>query len=465
MGDLRTYTGQAPPLPSRQRYRRRRQLLFAAAAALASIIALGLLIRVDNWLPATGYLSSADYAEVRPPVAGQVAAIKVRTGDQVSAGDLLVQLDDAFEQAELAAAQSAVLQSQAALAQRQLQIVAQQQQMARDISQCQRQLAEYRRRLQALLQPQDETVPEVEIASLNAGIQAAEHAQARLRRQQTEITEAERLRQHNLAQAELLLENARQAASRSEQLLEAKLISGVALAEARLHERLAAANLESLLHRDHSLAEKQLDELQRETAMHQHNIILAEARLASRRRELRQLIADSEAQLQALLDTDPHLFTLDLERHQQLLQACHDAVAQARARVQARQIRAPISGEVLRHDFAVGELVRPEILLFEIFGGEHQVLKLRINERHAAKLQIGQNCRAELVSFHGRRRMRFHGKVEALRNVIEAEAGSGFRVAYCSFDDHGQQIPPGSTATARIYYGRSSFWLYLFGLD
>ena len=39
------------------------------------------------------------------------------------------------------------------------------------------------------------------------------------------------------------------------------------------------------------------------------------------------------------------------------------------------------------------------------------------------------------------------------------------RLAYCSFDAGDREIPPGTTAEARIYYGKSCLWLYLFNLD
>ena len=54
--------------------------------------------------------------------------------------------------------------------------------------------------------------------------------------------------------------------------------------------------------------------------------------------------------------------------------------------------------------------------------------------------------------------------VEALRNVIQTRGDNSYRVAYCSFDAQGLEIPPGTTAEARIYYGTTNFWLFLLNL-
>ncbi len=135
------------------------------------------------------------------------------------------------------------------------------------------------------------------------------------------------------------------------------------------------------------------------------------------------------------------------------------------ARVRAKEIRAPIAGQVLRYEFVIGELVRPETVLCEIFGGSKQVLKLRIAERYATRVAEGQRYQAELAPYRGFQRIWFHGHVQHLRNVIQAEGQKTYRVAYCSFDSDGRKVPPGTTAEARIYYGRSCLWFLLVGLD
>jgi len=52
-----------------------------------------------------------------------------------------------------------------------------------------------------------------------------------------------------------------------------------------------------------------------------------------------------------------------------------------------------------------------------------------------------------------------------MRNVIQAQGSEKYRVAYCTFDSGDREIPPGTNAEARIYYGRSCFWLYVLNSD
>jgi multidrug resistance efflux pump len=147
------------------------------------------------------------------------------------------------------------------------------------------------------------------------------------------------------------------------------------------------------------------------------------------------------------------------------LNALNDAVRRTEARLRAKEIRAPIAGQVLRYEFVIGELVRPETVLYEIFGGNELVLKLRVAERHAARVAVGQRYRAVLPPYSGLQKTYFHGTIELLRNVIQAEGQTTYRVAYCSFDPKDYTVQPGTTAEARLYYGRSCLWFYLLNID
>lgn len=80
-------------------------------------------------IPYATYVAGAGLVEARQenipigtPVAGIVAAIPVRWGDQVKPGDVLFQIDDRDLQAQLPLAQAKVKQSEAALAQASMQL-------------------------------------------------------------------------------------------------------------------------------------------------------------------------------------------------------------------------------------------------------------------------------------------------------------------------------------------------------
>ncbi len=368
MGDIRTTTGEDMPL-SRKSVRRRRFLYsFGALLIIGSIVTAGILIRVERYATASGYVTTEDYAEVRPGTTGTVSEIKARTGDFVEAGALLVQLNNDQEKASFEEAQRRVDRSQADLERREAEIA-----------------VDLERRRVALKEQKQNHADAINIARL----------------------------QLQNAQAKLAL---------TQQLVDKGLKAKTALDDDQLKEKLAQAELSSLLSKDLAIYDL--------------------------------LIAKDEATYQT-----------ELRAMQQELRALKDAVTRTEAQLKARQIRAPITGRLLRYEFVVGELVRPETVLYEIFGGELQVLKLRVGERYSAKIANGQRYSALLAPYRGVRTIYFTGEVESLRNVIQAEGKSTYRVAYCNFDDQGLEIAPGTTAEARIYYGKSCLWFFLFNID
>ena len=147
------------------------------------------------------------------------------------------------------------------------------------------------------------------------------------------------------------------------------------------------------------------------------------------------------------------------------LTAAREALAKNEAQLAAMEINAPIAGAVLRHEFVLGEFARTETLLLEIFGGKRQVLKLRVAERYATVVQPGQRYKARLLPFQGRQDVVFEGKLERLRQAIQGAGRESYRVVLASFDAQGLEVPPGTTAEARVYYGRARLWRHLFSLD
>ncbi len=347
MGDYRTTAGEALPVPKKERRRRFRRLVFLGAVAAGIVGWAGWAIRVHRYVVAAGYVTTEKYAEVRPPVSGTVAEIRVHTGARVRKGDLLVRLDDSAERATWEEARSQVRKAEAQLASREAAI--------------------------------KETLRDLD---------------------------------KNIQIAKLELEDATTKVARTRELLKKGLVAASALQDALLKEKLAQAQLNSLLNRDRSVYDKELAVLRQE--------------LCSRR----------------------------------------EAAARAEAQVKAREIRAPISGMVLRYEFVIGELVQPNQVLYEIFGGDKLVLKLRVAERYAAKVAVGQDYKASLAPYHhGFRRIWFRGKVRYLRHVIQADGKSTYRVAYCSFSPGKYDVDPGTTAEARIYWGYTPLWFYLLGIE
>ena len=250
-----------------------------------------------------------------------------------------------------------------------------------------------------------------EEAALEEARSRVSQIEAEVARRRAEIEEKKRTLKEDIEIAKLKLRDATTKLERTRELSGKGLVAGSSVEDHKLREELARAELTSLLSRDQSIYHKELAVLQQE--------------MAARR----------------------------------------DAVSRAEARVRAREVRAPIAGQVLRYEFVIGERVRPESVLYEIFGGEKKVLKLRVGERYANRIAPGQPYEAELTPYGGLKRILFTGTVENLRNVIQADGKRTYRVAYCSFESGGRSVLPGTRAEAKIYYGKSCLWLFLLGLD
>ncbi len=235
--------------------------------------------------------------------------------------------------------------------------------------------------------------------------------EAELIRRQAEIKESKRELTENIKIAKLRVQNTLSKLDRSRELIAKGLIAASVLDDEKLKHELAQAELASLLGKDKTIYDKELVVLKQE--------------LAARR----------------------------------------DAVVRAEAQLRNKEIRAPIGGQALRYEFVIGELVRPENVLHEIFGGDKQVLKLQIDERHATRVAEGQRYEAELASYRGLNTIVFQGHVASLRNVIQAEGQKRFRVVYCDFNPGTTVVPPGTTAEAKIFYGKSALWFFLFSVE
>ena len=235
-------------------------------------------------------------------------------------------------------------------------------------------------------------------------------AEDELVRREAEIMEEKKRLNEDIVVANLRLSNAVSRLARSRELVEKKAVSEAALEDDILKEKLVRAELGTLTNKDLSVYDKQVIVLRRE------------------------------------------------------LEARNDAVERADINVRAKEIKAPIAGQALRYEFVVGELVRPETVLYEIFGGERLILKLRIPEQHATRVAIGNRYSAALIPYRGLNDIYFEGTVENLRNVIQSEGQQTYRVAFCSFDAQNYKVPPGTTAEAKIYYGKTCFWFFLLGL-
>ncbi len=171
----------------------------------------------------------------------------------------------------------------------------------------------------------------------------------------------------------------------------------------------------------------------------------------------------AEAEYRRLAEADFQLAERQLSVLQQTLQSRQETVARARANFEAKTIRAPIDGQLFRHTFFIGEVVRPDIVLYEIFGGGDHVLRLRVPERYATRVATNQTVRLQLRTTQRLlRRKWLSGRLVHVRDAIQSEGNQTYRVLYCAFDPAGIPVPPGTSADAQIEVGRSTLWQMLF---
>ncbi len=368
MGDYRRTTGEPLPLTPSEQTRRKWKWFLGTIVVLALIFAVGAVIPIRRYAKATGYVTTREYAEVRPPVTGIVSKILVSSGETVTAGQVLVELNSAEEEALLSETRARVSKLKTEIQRRQAE-------MAID-----------------------------------------------LERRRVELSEQQRLHSDQLQIAELELENARAKLQLTKEMVAKGLKAATNLEDDQLKEKLAQVNLRAIQNKDFKIYEE-------------------------------------------LLKRDRAKYDQELMALQDELLALEDAVKRVAARLELRKIRAPIAGQVVRYEFVVGELLQPTGVIYEIFGGDELVLKLRVDERHATRIAVGHPYRARLTSVRGFWNIYFRGEVAALRNVIQADGQNTYRTAYCDFKPGEYTIPPGTTAEARIYYARSSFWSYLLNLE
>lgn len=236
----------------------------------------------------------------------------------------------------------------------------------------------------------------------------------------------------------------------------------VSKAEAELTLRTATA-IENK--RSHAEAIK-LAELELKYATEQLEVTksLHEKGLASGRRLSEDTFAvkKGEELLRSLKEKDLSLEDKQIAVLQQELESQRNALSRAQAELKKRTIYAPIDGTVTRYSFYIGEMLRTDMVLYEIFQGEANCIKLRIPEKYAQKVAVDTPLRLTLGTYRGIIPHKFNGKVTYLRGVVEGTADNYYRVAYCEFNPENFEVSPGTSATAKLYLGKKTLWGFIF---
>ncbi len=173
-------------------------------------------------------------------------------------------------------------------------------------------------------------------------------------------------------------------------------------------------------------------------------------------------VTRSRETLKTLKETDITIGQREIDVLKKEISTRKDTLERAKAALEERTVRAPIDGRAARYTFYVGEMLRPDMVLYEIFNGEVNLLKLRIPERYATKVEPGMRLKAKLGTYKTIIPTRFYGHVDEMRDIVEGEGNNNYRVAYCSFDRKMHNVPPGTSAEAKIRIGKVSIWQLIF---
>jgi len=169
-----------------------------------------------------------------------------------------------------------------------------------------------------------------------------------------------------------------------------------------------------------------------------------------------------EESLRALNEIDMTVSEKQIAALHRNAESLREAARRAEAALERREIRATLDGRLMKYTFYEGEIIRPDMVLFEIFKGPVNTMKIRIPERHAARVTTGLETQAQLATHRSIIPRRFNGRVEFIRPVVEGDGANNYRVAYCSLDLEGEDVPPGVTADTRIFISHASVWSHIF---
>lgn len=214
---------------------------------------------------------------------------------------------------------------------------------------------------------------------------------------------------------------------------------------------------------------------------HRNTLTVAEMELAHARRSLeltrqlfeksltsgRQLSNDEfavsrcEDSLRALQEIDATVPGRQLAVLRQRVESSREVAERARVALEQRTVIAPLAGRLMRYSFYAGEIIRPDMVLYEIFDGPVNTMKVRVPERYAARIQVGQVAQAKLGTHRSLIVRRFSGRVAFLRPVVEGDGADNYRVVYCDLDLDGENVPPGTSTETRIRIGRASLWMHI----
>ena len=159
---------------------------------------------------------------------------------------------------------------------------------------------------------------------------------------------------------------------------------------------------------------------------------------------------------------------LVLERRVELAKQHLD---QAKARLDKRRIKSPLSGALSLRTLAVGEIIEPGRIIGEVFDTSSFIIKVKISERHLHKVKVGQEASAKIASYPHDIYGYFPGTVATMPEfVTPTNTGDGYFVSRIQPEEPaaktaGVTFRPGMSADVRILAGKTSILDSILSID
>ncbi|MBN1555528.1 MAG: HlyD family efflux transporter periplasmic adaptor subunit [Phycisphaerae bacterium] len=225
--------------------------------------------------------------------------------------------------------------------------------------------------------------------------------------------------------------------------------------------------------------EQEMDELKRKEAIFRAEQILKGDQETLDRMEASQTGAVSRLELSnarlkvevaksnlAELRLDPSdAMAKEVQVLRKQIEAARKAEKLQAAEIELRTIRAAVNGEVQLHRFEVGEVVKPDHVLGQVFDTSRWIVKLTLPERALAYVRENQPVRVELSAYPAWRYGYLQARVQEVQRVVTARAtGDGVFYVEAVLDDPGdKKLTPGMRVSAEVNAGETNWILRLFG--
>ena len=381
---------------------------------------------------ASGSIEATE-VDVSPKIPGRVTRLLAQEGDQVRAGQVLVEMETGEAGAQVDQARAAVVAAEARVAQARQAVTTQQQVTDAQVAQAEAQLAAAEARVpqaEAALLWQSRTVQEA-VASAQAQLSAA---QAQVSAARSALAKA----RDDLRRAKELFG---QGAVAEQQVDAAQAAYDAAVAQDRGAEQ-------AVTQAQAALATARANELQ--VAIRQQDVEVSRHAVAEARAALRN--AQTGRSLVA--------------QRRQDLSAAEAMLAQARANLKYLEIvashnsiAAPAGGVILMKHIEAGEVVAAGAPIFTLINPDDTWLRVFIPEDQIGRVKTGQQARVMVDSFPGRT---FLGRVVEISTRAEFTPGNvqtredrvkqvfGVKV---QLENRDRSLKPGMPADAEILVG------------